>query len=225
MNIIGNSLWEIVRQVDVITLLILGILLVMSVMCWALALYKIMMIRIKKKQTQHALSLINNIHSWEDIKRSAPQMVDTLSGRIVRHGTSLIQSWVENRSVNMNLSEKEFELLHLSVEQEFSTIMHHEEEYLSVISTSAAASPLIGLFGTVWGLIHSFLRISAQQSADIATVAPGIAEALITTLAGLVVAIPALILFHYIQGQIRALEYSLLACADKFLWTIRKSMV
>ena len=58
----------------------------------------------------------------------------------------------------------------------------NEESYLPVLSTSAAISPLLGLFGTVWGLIHSFISISQRGSADIVTVAPGIAEALITTL-------------------------------------------
>ena len=72
-----------------------------------------------------------------------------------------------------------------------------------MLSVSAAVSPLLGLFGTVWGLVHAFVRIGELQTADIATVAPGIAEALITTLAGLMVAIPALVMYHYVANKIR----------------------
>ena len=81
-------------------------------------------------------------------------------------------------------------------------IVVHEESYLPFLSTSAAVAPLLGLFGTVWGLIHAFMRISEKQVADITTVAPGIAEALVTTLAGLFVAIPALIMFNYLNIQL-----------------------
>jgi biopolymer transport protein ExbB/TolQ len=59
------------------------------------------------------------------------------------------------------------------------------------------------------------MRISETQIADIATIAPGIAEALITTLAGLIVAIPALIMFNYLQTKTRSLEHSLIILADR----------
>jgi len=91
-----------------------------------------------------------------------------------------------------------------------------EESYLWILSTSAAAATLLGLFGTVWGLIHAFLRISQKQSADIVTVAPGIAEALMTTLVGLIVAIPALILFNYLSVQVRRMEGYYMEIAAEF---------
>ena len=94
--------------------------------------------------------------------------------------------------------------------------MHQEELFLPVLSTSAVVSPLLGLFGTVWGLVHAFMGIAQQRSADIAAVAPGIAEALITTLGGLIVAIPALIMFNYVQTRQRMFEFQLVSLADRF---------
>ena len=82
--------------------------------------------------------------------------------------------------------------------QTVDVVMAHEESYVSLLATSAAIAPLLGLFGTVWGLVHAFMSIHELQSADIATVAPGIAEALITTLVGLMLAIPALVMFNKI---------------------------
>ncbi len=95
-------------------------------------------------------------------------------------------------------------------------VIYHEEDMLWILSTSAGAATLLGLFGTIWGLVHAFLNISQKQTADIAVVAPGIAEALLTTLAGLIVAIPALIMFNYLVTQVRWLEQQLLSLAQHF---------
>jgi biopolymer transport protein TolQ len=78
------------------------------------------------------------------------------------------------------------------------------ERQMVFLATAASASPFIGLFGTVWGVMISFRGMGIEGSASLATVAPGISEALITTAAGLAVAIPALVGHNYIQSQIRA---------------------
>jgi biopolymer transport protein TolQ len=92
---------------------------------------------------------------------------------------------------------------------------------LPLLSTAAAASPLLGLFGTVWGLIHAFMAIAEHHSADIAAVAPGIAEALIATLGGLVVAIPALAMYVYLHGRVKLLEQEVVELSDTCLWVMR----
>ena len=73
---------------------------------------------------------------------------------------------------------------------------------MNVLATAANVSPLIGLLGTVWGIMYSFINISQQGNASIDTVAPGIAEALITTIAGLLAAIPAMVGHNYLMSQI-----------------------
>ncbi|MEJ2069690.1 MAG: MotA/TolQ/ExbB proton channel family protein [Syntrophobacterales bacterium] len=80
---------------------------------------------------------------------------------------------------------------------------------LSFLATCGNTAPFIGLFGTVWGIMTSFHDISLKGSASLATVAPGIAEALIATAAGLVVAIPAVMAYNYFLGQVRRLEAEL----------------
>ncbi len=77
------------------------------------------------------------------------------------------------------------------------------EKNLSFLATTASATPFIGLFGTVWGIINAFEAIGAARSTDLSVVAPGIAEALIATAMGLAAAIPAVIGYNYFQGQIR----------------------
>ena len=73
------------------------------------------------------------------------------------------------------------------------------------IATTAAAAPFIGLFGTVWGIMQAFHDIGKTGTANLATVAPGIAEALIATALGLFAAIPAVIFYNYLLNKLRGL--------------------
>ena len=80
------------------------------------------------------------------------------------------------------------------------------EAYLPVLATTGAVTPFVGLFGTVWGIMNAFTRIGAQGSASLAAVAPGISEALITTAAGLIPAISAVIAYNYFSGKLRQIN-------------------
>ncbi|MDI6854468.1 MAG: protein TolQ [Deltaproteobacteria bacterium] len=88
---------------------------------------------------------------------------------------------------------------------------------LSFLATCGNTAPFIGLFGTVWGIMSSFHQIGLKGSASLATVAPGIAEALIATAAGLVAAIPAVIAYNYFLGRVRRLEADLEGFAEDLL--------
>ena len=77
---------------------------------------------------------------------------------------------------------------------------------LALLATTANTSPFIGLFGTVWGIMHSFQAIAAMKSVSLATVAPGIAEALIATAVGLFVAIPATCGYNIFRAKIAGIQ-------------------
>lgn len=79
-------------------------------------------------------------------------------------------------------------------------------KYLPFLATCGNATPFIGLFGTVWGIMDSFHEIGLAGSANLATVAPGISEALVATAVGLAAAIPAVIFFNYFNSWVRELE-------------------
>ncbi len=78
------------------------------------------------------------------------------------------------------------------------------EAYLPFLATTGSATPFIGLFGTVWGIMNAFSGIATTGSATLATVAPGIAEALIATAAGLAAAIPSVMAYNYFVNRVRA---------------------
>lgn len=92
-----------------------------------------------------------------------------------------------------------------SLEDIGQQIAHQLERYLNALGTIAAISPLLGLLGTVLGMIRVFNTMTAQTVTDPSKLAGGIAEALITTAAGLLVAIPALLFYRYFRGQVDSL--------------------
>jgi biopolymer transport protein TolQ len=86
---------------------------------------------------------------------------------------------------------------------------------LNFLATTGSVAPFVGLFGTVWGIMGSFFQIGAQQSASLAVVAPGIAEALFATAIGLFAAIPAVIAYNRFSNQVNLFEARLQRFADK----------
>lgn len=218
----GNSLWMLVAQSDLITKLVLLILLILSIVCWTIFLYKIILLRIKKNQLAHLSKRLSTIDAFDELRALTLAFNDTLPGYFLRKNFSTLKMFLESEPNKAILNERELTSLQQHIEQSLEDILQTEESYLPFLFTSASVSPLLGLFGTVWGLIHAFIRISEKQSADIATVAPGIAEALITTLAGLLVAIPALVMYHYLMSQVRVIERQLFMIADKFNYIVQR---
>lgn len=202
----GNSLWQLVSHSDAVTKLIMIGLLIASIVCWTIVFYKTNALRAKFKEINETLKQLRTLHSIEQINHFAQTIKTTYSGYLLTQQITAVKTYTH---ANTQLTERQVNLLD---EIRFSLIddmVHDEQQHLSLLSVTAAVAPLVGLFGTVWGLTHAFLSISEKQGADIATVAPGIAEALITTLAGLIVAVPALIFYHYLQNKIDLLAYQL----------------
>jgi biopolymer transport protein TolQ len=94
------------------------------------------------------------------------------------------------------------ELLSAVAKRALATEQQRATSLMPTLSSIAAASPFIGLFGTVWGIMQAFLRIGVEKSASLPVVAPAIGEALIATAVGLVAAIPATIAYNYIDKRI-----------------------
>jgi biopolymer transport protein TolQ len=96
---------------------------------------------------------------------------------------------------------------------------------VTFLATCANTAPFIGLFGTVWGIMDSFRSIGATGSANLATVAPGIAEALVTTAFGLFAAIPAVVFYNYFNRRMLVLENEMAAFAHDFLNLVERDLL
>jgi biopolymer transport protein TolQ len=95
---------------------------------------------------------------------------------------------------------------------------------LSFLATVGATAPFIGLFGTVYGIMHAFTQIAATKNTDLATVAPGIAEALMATGIGLVAAIPAVIFYNKLNSDSEHIVSGYEAFADEFATILSRQL-
>ena len=96
------------------------------------------------------------------------------------------------------------------------------EQGLSNLATIGSTSPYVGLFGTVWGIMHAFIGLGSVQQATLQTVAPGIAEALIATAIGLLAAIPAVVAYNRFADQVGGLELRYDAFVEDFLTLLQR---
>jgi len=222
MNIFsGNALWQLIEQSDAVSKSILLLLLCMSVACWAIFIGKLALFCAKERQFKDINNKTQKAKTVADLVEIATTSPKTAPGYFISKNLAFIKELL-NGSMLSKINPLDWELFEKNIDNTIEATLIHNEEYVSFLSTCAAVGPLLGLFGTIWGLIHSFMRISESQVADIATIAPGIAEALIVTIAGLVVAIPALIMFNYLHLKARRLEYETIALADRITFVAQQ---
>jgi len=99
------------------------------------------------------------------------------------------------------------------------------ERFLVFLATTGSATPFIGLFGTVWGILTSFQEIGIRGSASLAVVAPGISEALVATAAGLAVAIPAVVFYNFYSNKLVVFESDMDNFSSDFLNLIERDIL
>jgi biopolymer transport protein ExbB len=95
---------------------------------------------------------------------------------------------------------------------------------IGLLASIGAVAPFVGLFGTVWGIMNSFIGIAVSQSTNLATVAPGIAEALLATALGLVAAIPAVVIYNVLSRGINQVKALLRAASAQVLLMLSRDL-
>ncbi|MCS6911981.1 MAG: protein TolQ [Myxococcota bacterium] len=119
----------------------------------------------------------------------------------------------------------ELENVERALRRSFIAEMTHLESLTPFLATVGSAAPFVGLFGTVWGIMDAFRNIGAKGSANLATVAPGIAEALIATAIGLVAAIPAVMAYNFFSRRIKVISNEMDSFSNDYLNIIRRSFL
>ncbi len=118
---------------------------------------------------------------------------------------------------NRALLARELELVHGTSEQELAEQAMRLERGMSMLATATTAAPLVGLLGTVWGVLDAFQAMSNKGSALLTDVAPGISSAMVTTVVGLLVAIPSAIGYNVLHNRIRRLHIQMEGFVDELL--------
>ncbi len=220
-NFVGNSLWYLIVQSDFVSKFVLLLLLGMSLLCWTIFIGKLILLYVQNRNMKRIHDMLRTVRSLEDLRIVGTHTADTIGGNFIAQTMTTLMTL---RSTSPTQPNRTWDIMHYHIDQTVDLLLSQEESFLPLLSTSAAVAPLLGLFGTVWGLIHSFVRISEKQSADITVVAPGIAEALITTLAGLMVAIPALIMYNYLLTRVRHIESQMSYLADRVTFIMQQAL-
>jgi len=194
---------DLILQASLIVRLVLILLVVFSITSWALILYKWRELK-RAQQDSEAFVEVYHEGSFEAAYEAARRLERAPLAAIFLDG------WVElNRLAQYasgpgrELSDAQITAVQRHVDWAASRELLHLERGLSFLATTGSATPFIGLFGTVVGIIDAFTGIAATGSASLAVVAPGIAEALIATAVGLVAAIPATIFYNHFVGRLR----------------------
>jgi biopolymer transport protein TolQ len=211
---IDMSFWSLFWHAHIVVKLVMIGLLGASVWCWAIIIDKTLLYRRTRKGMDAFEEVFWSGQSLEDLYRSlASAPVADMAAVFV----SAMREWkrtFENgggRSM-ASLSQRIDKVLDVTIQREVERL----ESKLLVLSTIASASPFIGLFGTVWGIMNSFAAIAVSKNSSLAVVAPGIAEALFATAIGLFAAIPALMAYNKLQAEASKAQSRLEAFADEF---------
>jgi len=187
------SVYRLIMTSSMFTKLILGSLIVLSIVSWAVMIHKYTVISRYRTEIGRFLKSLNNQANLSYIEDSAA------------HFSSGVARTMPVLLIRLVRAKKQHKLALPPVSIINNALMHESAKLrrgMTFLATAANISPLIGLLGTVWGVMYSFMNIGTQGSASIAVVAPGIAEALMTTIAGLCVAIPAMAGHNLLSGWI-----------------------
>lgn len=218
---------EILGSLGAVSIVVLLILLLFSVLSWGIIVYKLRMFRLSDREEEQFLQVFErsqwNPKEFENLKKighsfslspsgvvfvGVTNKVDQQSGLF--RNRDLLERSREGRYPNRQYLEKVVQyIIHGQISQ--------QESYLPFLATTGNITPFIGLFGTVIGIMNAFQEIGEQGSSSIAAVAPGVAEALVATAAGLFAAIPAVIAYNYFLTKIRKSSYRVEAFSIEFL--------
>jgi biopolymer transport protein TolQ len=196
----------------VVKLVMIG-LLAASVWCWAIIIDKTLLIRRARAAIEDFENLFWSGNSLEDLYHS-------LGARPTMATASLFVAAMREWKRSFQNAHASFVGLQSRIEKVLDVSIAREVEKLEanllVLATVASAGPFIGLFGTVWGIMTSFRSIAASKNTSLAVVAPGIAEALFATALGLFAAIPALIAYNKLSGDVAKTQARMESFADEF---------
>ena len=212
---------------------VLLLLLFFSVVSWAIILTKHGTLRKIKRENGVFLDLYMKSGKLSEIFPEAKKFRYSTIAEIFRAGyaelaklTRVIKGQVSARETDDHslaaLPLNGIDNIERAMNRACGTEVTKLESALGFLATTGSASPFIGLFGTVWGIMHTFKGIGTKGSATLAIVAPGISEALIATAAGLAAAIPAVIFYNYYLNRIKTMTMEMDSFVSELLNIIER---
>jgi biopolymer transport protein TolQ len=225
---LGTGFLTSVAQSGFLGQAIVGFLLLISIYSWAIILHKHRGIRRAKTRSEQFLGRFREdptgiVNRFDEPQQFPPSPF----ARILEAGLSELSLIMRVRSrtqaATRAMSSVQIDGLDRTLERAIAIEVIELRRHLLALATTAGAAPFVGLFGTVWGIMKAFAAMSVTGSASISSVAPGVSAALTTTVAGLAVAIPALVGYNYLMNRVRNLTIHMESFSSEFLSTVERN--
>tara|TARA_B100000029_G_scaffold502447_1_gene577734 strand:+ start:1121 stop:1891 length:771 start_codon:yes stop_codon:yes gene_type:complete len=213
-NGLGGGIFELIARSSLISQGVLLLLLLFSVASWAIIAHKLREFKRVETDTKRFIEIFRKSSKFSEVHTvckslSASPLVGVFQAGYIELNAQLRQSDSPSPpdagtdAATSRPSLRSFEALDRSLMRASNVEVNRLERYVQLLATTASVSPFIGLFGTVVGIIISFQSIGETGSTNLAVVAPGIAEALIATAAGLFAAIPAAYFYNHLTHKVK----------------------
>ncbi len=220
---------------DGIGQLIVGLLLLGSIITWSIMLEKVFSLFRTKAASEDFLHLFRGRKALFSVYKKASQNPGAVSSVYMEGYNKLayfynieqseISALSERSDFESKLSSSELESVRNSLEKSVSDNILILEEKMGVLATAVSVSPFFGLFGTVWGVMMAFCGVAAKGQADISALAPGVSGALLTTVVGLLVAIPSLIGYNLLTVTIRKVTIYMDNFVEEFMAELKLEQI
>ncbi len=219
---------ELFGSLGTISIIVLLVLLVFSVLSWGIILYKWRMFRLIKAEERRFLQAYQEKNALSErelhlLQGVAEELPHSPSGSMLRDVLNRVGPLAGHHADDVTVAARETgpwpdrQYLEKVVQYLIQQQIAQQETYLPFLATTGNITPFIGLLGTVVGIINAFQQIGIEGTASIASVAPGLSEALLATAAGLFAAIPAVIGYNFYLTRIRKTIFGVEAFSIEFL--------
>ena len=208
-NAFGGGLEGLLSHVGPVAMAVLVLLALFSVISWAIIVTRGIALWRARKHSDDFLQIFRKSSKFSEVNAVCPQLKASPLTGVFQAGYLEVNTQVRGPAgqpaQNARPVVKSLESLSRALARAAAAESQRLERHLVFLATTASVTPFVGLFGTVWGIMNAFRDIGQAQSANLAIVAPGISEALITTAMGLAAAIPAAVFYNYFLYRLKAL--------------------
>jgi biopolymer transport protein TolQ len=223
-QVLEANFYSLLEQASIPAKLVLLVLLLFSIASWAIIINKRRAFRRAAQQSRDFLEIFRRLGRWSDIHPHCDRFDHCPLVSLFLAAYNHLGDRTSNEEERVEPDSQSVTSVERVIKQAALIELERMENSLSWLASIATSAPFIGLFGTVVGIIISFQGLSVQTQTSIQAVAPGIAEALIATAAGLFVAVPAYIAYNYFVSEVRRLAGLLDSFSLELLNGIERSL-
>ena len=198
-----GEVWQLLANTGPVARLVLLMLLAFSILSWAIILRKFRIFRAAKRESVEFLKVFRQSKKLSEIRAFCRTLKESPLPEVFQSGYREIESQATMSENPGKPRIRSLEAVRRALQIGASSELGRLEQWLPWLATTGGVTPFVGLFGTVWGIIDAFHGLATAGTASLHSVAPGIAEALITTAAGLFTAIPAVIAYNLFLQRIK----------------------